>query len=52
MKKLLPLISALVLSGASAIAIAQDWSEIRIGVEGAYPPFSAVTTSGELRIRH
>ena len=48
MKKLLPLISALVLSGASALAMAQDWSEIRIGVEGAYPPFSAVTTSGEL----
>lgn len=48
MKKLLTLISALVLSGASAFAMAQDWSEIRIGVEGAYPPFSAVTTSGEL----
>lgn len=48
MKKVLVLISALLLSGASAFAVAQDWSKLRIGVEGAYPPFSAVTTSGEL----
>lgn len=48
MKKVIVLISALLLSGASAFAVAQDWSKLRIGVEGAYPPFSAVTTSGEL----
>ena len=48
MKKVLVLISALLLSVASAFAVAQDWSKLRIGVEGAYPPFSAVTTSGEL----
>ena len=32
------------------IANAQDndWSKIRIGVEGAYPPFSAVNEDGEL----
>lgn len=27
---------------------AKDWNKVRIGVEGAYPPFSYVTPSGEL----
>ena len=27
---------------------AKDWSKVRIGVEGAYPPFSYTTPSGEL----
>jgi arginine/ornithine transport system substrate-binding protein len=28
--------------------MAKDWNKVRIGVEGAYPPFSYVTPSGEL----
>jgi len=30
-------------------ALADNWDKIRIGVEGAYPPFSSVTASGELQ---
>lgn len=30
-------------------AQAADWSEVRIGVEGAYPPFSEMTPEGELK---
>ncbi|WP_282604948.1 ABC transporter substrate-binding protein [Pelagibius sp. Alg239-R121] len=28
---------------------AKDWKKLRIGVEGAYPPFSETTPSGELK---
>jgi len=38
--------AALVL--VSGAAIAKEWKIVRIGVEGAYPPFSSVTTSGQL----
>ncbi len=38
--------AALALSAGSVGA--KDWKKIRIGVEGAYPPFSSVTTSGQL----
>ncbi|MCG8566563.1 MAG: ABC transporter substrate-binding protein [Desulfobacterales bacterium] len=27
---------------------AKDWNKIRVGVEGAYPPFSSITPEGEL----
>ena len=30
-------------------AQAKDWKKIRIGVEGAYPPFSETTPKGELK---
>ena len=30
-------------------ANAGDWSKVRIGVEGAYPPFSEMTPEGELK---
>ncbi len=30
-------------------AQAADWSKVRIGVEGAYPPFSEITPEGELK---
>ncbi len=33
---------------ASGSALAKDWTEVRIGVEGAYPPFSFVKPDGEL----
>jgi arginine/ornithine transport system substrate-binding protein len=43
----LPLLLAL--AAASAQAQAPDWKKIRIGVEGAYPPFSEVGTDGKLK---
>ena len=49
MKKLLSsfiTIIAIVMIAASARA--GDWKQIRIGVEGAYPPFSSITESGKL----
>lgn len=33
----------------SGLAWGKDWSKIRIGVEGAYPPFSIVDQDGELK---
>ena len=33
---------------AATTASAKDWKKVRIGVEGAYPPFSYVTPGGEL----
>ena len=52
MKKLLSaaLVAALAL-GTSLGAVqadAKDWKKVRIGVEGAYPPFSEVTPDGKL----
>ena len=45
------LLTALTLAAASLAASAQapDWKKIRIGVEGAYPPFSEVGTDGKLK---
>jgi len=34
---------------ASAPSLAADWSKLRIGVEGAYPPFSEVGPDGKLK---
>ena len=48
MKKVVAILSAVVIATFGAAVVAKDWTKIRIGVEGAYPPFSAVTTSGEL----
>lgn len=48
MKKFTSIIFALTLMMFGVSALGKDWSKIRIGVEGAYPPFSAVTASGEL----
>lgn len=41
----------LALASASFTAAAQspDWKKVRIGVEGAYPPFSEVGTDGKLK---
>ena len=48
MRKAVAMFAALAIMTAGTVVVAKDWSKIRIGVEGAYPPFSAVTTSGEL----
>lgn len=48
MKKLLiSLITAAMMIVATG-ARADKWKEVRIGVEGAYPPFSFITESGQL----
>lgn len=41
--------AALALSVATAQAQAPEWKKIRIGVEGAYPPFSEVGPDGKLK---
>ncbi len=48
MKKLLKslIILSIVLSAGNIFA--KDWKKIRVGVEGAYPPFSFVTPEGKL----
>ena len=47
-KTLTSLIAVALLATVASGTQAKDWKEIRIGVEGAYPPFSSVTESGEL----
>lgn len=48
MKRLTLAILSAALVLVSGAAIAKEWKIVRIGVEGAYPPFSSVTTSGQL----
>jgi arginine/ornithine transport system substrate-binding protein len=47
-KSLVIMLAAVTLSLASNLAAAKDWTTVRIGVEGAYPPFSSVTPEGKL----
>ncbi|MEW6342034.1 MAG: ABC transporter substrate-binding protein [Pseudomonadota bacterium] len=46
MKKL-QLICAIALVCASAVSQAKTWTDIRMGVEGAYPPFNEMGTDGK-----
>jgi arginine/ornithine transport system substrate-binding protein len=39
---------AVTLTTASTAALANDWTRIRIGVEGSYPPFSQMGPDGKL----
>ncbi len=48
MKKLLIAVTAIALIFAVGTVQAKDWKSIRIGVEGAYPPFSSTTADGKL----
>ena len=48
MKKVLVVIAVVALALAAGTVQAKDWKKVRIGVEGAYPPFSYVTPEGEL----
>lgn len=43
------MVLALLVAAATAQAQAPDWKKIRIGVEGAYPPFSEVDKDGKLK---
>lgn len=46
---LLTLAAVLTLGAGPAAAQAPDWKKLRIGVEGAYPPFSEVGPDGKLK---
>ena len=48
MKKLLIAVAVLALVCAAGTVQAKDWKVVRIGVEGAYPPFSSTTPDGKL----
>lgn len=48
MKKFLSLIIVLSMVLAAGSVFANEWKKIRVGVEGAYPPFSMVTPDGKL----
>ena len=41
-------VAALAIAAATGTAGAKDWKTIRIGTEGAYPPFNSVTAAGEI----
>ncbi len=49
MKKAISILTLLTALTFGPIVSASDWDKVRIGVEGAYPPFSFVTASGELQ---
>jgi len=49
MKKVWIVLIAIALIMAAGTVQAKEWKVVRIGVEGAYPPFSWVTPSGELK---
>ena len=49
MKKLLVVFTLIALVFAAGTIQAKDWKIVRIGVEGAYPPFSWTTDKGELK---
>lgn len=48
MKKLTLCVALLAFALATGTAMAKDWKKVRIGVEGAYPPFSYVEPDGTL----
>ena len=48
MKKLFVVSALIVLMCAAGTVQAKEWKVIRIGVEGAYPPFSWTTSDGKL----
>jgi len=48
MKKILISIAVIALICAAGTIQAKEWKKVRIGVEGAYPPFSYTTADGKL----
>ncbi|MDH3689404.1 MAG: ABC transporter substrate-binding protein [Gammaproteobacteria bacterium] len=49
MKKLIKVILAGVLAISTGVAMAAEWDKVRIGVEGAYPPFSWIEADGTIK---
>ena len=47
--KVLNRAAALLFATACTVAIAQNGGKLRIGVEGAYPPFSEIGTDGKIK---
>lgn len=41
--------AAMIVAASISLAAAKEWKKIRIGVEGAYPPFSEITPEGEMK---
>jgi arginine/ornithine transport system substrate-binding protein len=48
MKKLLVVFTLIALVCVAGAVQAKDWKKMRVGVEGAYPPFSYTTADGKL----
>lgn len=48
MKRIVLIFTLTLMVLTAGVAMAKDWGKVRIGVEGAYPPFSYVTPGGEL----
>lgn len=48
MKKILAFVVLSLVVAMAGSAVAKEWKKVRIGVEGAYPPFSYVKPDGEL----
>lgn len=48
MKRILAVVSVCMFLAVCGSALAKEWKEVRIGVEGAYPPFSFVQPDGQL----
>lgn len=48
MKKILTFVVLSLVVAMAGSAVAKEWKKVRIGVEGAYPPFSYVKPDGEL----
>ncbi|MBW2613791.1 MAG: transporter substrate-binding domain-containing protein, partial [Deltaproteobacteria bacterium] len=48
MKKILIAIALIALIFAAGTVQAKEWKVVRVGVEGAYPPFSFTTTDGNV----
>ena len=48
MKKLFAVLVVVTLVFFAGSTMAKDWKKVRIGVEGAYPPFSYMTPEGKV----
>ncbi|MDX1710268.1 MAG: ABC transporter substrate-binding protein [Rhodovibrionaceae bacterium] len=48
-KLIVAVVAAAAVAFSAGVAGAKEWEKVRIGVEGAYPPFSEMSPSGELK---